>query len=222
MNCNFVNLGAVYTIVFSDEMFINLLDSGDISDRYKAGDLLDKAIMINYTKSLNRDLNNEITSVREKVSFFRHAYAEYSESLLIFGLVRFIGFFMGAIVILMTASMLYFKQIMAAEEERHLYNILRKIGMSEEIEKKAIVKRLLPVFMVPLVVGIIHSVFAMKTANTIIFSNLITTGKLISYSSGFLRRYVFSICCSLCGVLLGDKIAVCKSYKKIIIKVKQP
>ncbi len=176
MNCNFVNLGAVYTMVFSDEMFINLLDSGDISDRYKAGDLLDKAIMINYTKSLNRDLNNEITSVREKVSFFRLAYAEYSESLLIFGLVRFIGFFMGAIVILMTASMLYFKQIMAAEEERHLYNILRKIGMSEEIEKKAIVKRLLPVFMVPLVVGIIHSVFAMKTANTIIFSNLITTG----------------------------------------------
>ncbi|MEL7658019.1 MAG: ABC transporter permease, partial [Bacillota bacterium] len=30
-----------------------------------------------------------------------------------------------------------------------------------------------PVFFIPLVIGIVHSVFAMKTADTVVFSNMI-------------------------------------------------
>ncbi len=172
--CNFMHLGAIYTMVVSDDMFIHLMNNGEISDRYKSGDVLDKATMLNYTKQFNVKLNEELMKILENASSYRLAYVNYSESLMIFGLVRFIGFFMGAVVILMTASMLYFKQIMAAEEERHLYHMLRKIGMGEEIQKKAIVKRLLPVFMAPLAVGIIHSIFAMKSADTMVFSNIIT------------------------------------------------
>ena len=80
---------------------------------------------------------------------------------------------MSVIFILMTASLLYFKQIMAAEEEQHQYRMLRKIGMDIQTEKKVIVKRLFPVFLIPLVVGIIHSIFAMKAADTMRFATLI-------------------------------------------------
>jgi len=62
---------------------------------------------------------------------------------------------------------------MAAEEEADQYKMLRKIGMNSEVERKVVRKRLLPVFFIPLVVGIIHSIFAMKTADTMVFSHII-------------------------------------------------
>jgi putative ABC transport system permease protein len=174
--CGFVHFGAIYTMVFSDELFLELQKTGDISDSYKGGDTLDKATLINYTKSLNRELNMELMEILTSTSSYRLAYANYSESMEIFGLIRFIGFFMGAVVILMTASMLYFKQLMAAEEERHLYNMLRKVGMDDTLQRKAVLRRLLPVFMIPLAVGIVHSIFAMKSADTMVFSNMLAGG----------------------------------------------
>ena len=54
-----------------------------------------------------------------------------------------------------------------------IYKILRKIGIDEQIEKKVITKRLVPVFLIPLLVGVLHSIFAMKTADTLVFSNMI-------------------------------------------------
>ena len=174
--CNFVHSGAVYTMVLSDSLFNELLDSGDITDRYDTGEALDKMTVMNYKKPMSPALNAELEKILSRTSSYRLAYKDYSEGLMIFGLVRFIGFFMSAVVILMTASMLYFKQIMAAEEERHLFRMLRKVGMDERMQKKVIAKRLLPVFFVPLAVGIVHSIFAMKSADTLVFDNMILSG----------------------------------------------
>jgi putative ABC transport system permease protein len=139
-------------------------------DSYDTGSVLDKATVMNYTKPMSSELNAELRKVLNgNTSSYRLAYNDYSEGLMIFGLVRFIGFFMSAVVILMTASMLYFKQIMAAEEEQHLFRMLRKVGMDEGMQKKVITKR-------PLAVGIVHSIFAMKSADTLVFDNMILSG----------------------------------------------
>ena len=175
--CDFVHSGAVYTMVLSDSLFNELLESGDIMDSYEDGSTLDKVTAMNYTKPMSPALNMKLKDILDgNTSSYRMAYNDYSEGLLIFGLVRFIGFFMSAVVILMTASMLYFKQIMAAEEEQHLFRMLRKVGMDESIQKKVIKKRLLPVFFVPLAVGIVHSIFAMKSADTLVFDTMILSG----------------------------------------------
>ncbi|MBN2853686.1 MAG: ABC transporter permease, partial [Clostridia bacterium] len=105
---------------------------------------------------------------------YRIAYNTYSMEMEIYGLICFIGYFMGFVFIFMTASMLYFNQIMAAQDEKNQYRALRRIGMSEKTERKVIIKRLLPVFLIPLAVGIVHSIFAMKSADTMVFSNLIS------------------------------------------------
>lgn len=171
----FLSLGAIHTIVISDDDFNDLVKSGEITDKDASGNLYDQATFINYKNALrSRELNNELTQVLSgNTSSFRTAYANYDESLQIFGLICFIGFFMSAVFILMTASLLYFKQIVAAEDERHQYKMLRKIGIDEQIEKKVITKRLVPVFLIPLLIGILHSIFAMKTADTLVFSNMI-------------------------------------------------
>ena len=184
--CAFTGFGAWHILVLSDNRFDALSVSGNIKDSYSPGDLLDKATVINHTKSMSSDINKKLDAILSgNVSGYRLAYIHYSESLRIFGLVRFIGFFMGAVVILMTASLLYFKQIMAAEEEKHMYVALKKIGMDEKTQNSVISKRLLPVFLVPLLVGIAHSIFAMKSADTLVFSNMITGGNSYLTVLGF-------------------------------------
>lgn len=171
-----LSFGAIHMIVIDDDDFEELLKKGDITDTDGSGQLYDKVTVFNFEKPLSSpELNRELTEMLSgKTGSFRTAYTLYDESLQTFGLVCFIGFFMGAVFILMTASLLYFKQIMAAEEERHQYKMLRKIGMNQTTERRVITKRLLPVFLIPLLVGIIHSIFAMKSADTMVFSNMIS------------------------------------------------
>ena len=172
---NFSTFGAFYTLVLNDNDFDTLYHSGDIISIDKGGAPLDKVSVFKFDNPLKlRDLNADLMQILDgKTGSYRTAYNHYNESLETFGLVCFIGFFMSVVFILMTASLLYFKQIMAAEEERRQYKMLRKIGMDTRIEKKVIAKRLFPVFLIPLLVGIIHSMFAMKAADTMIFSNMI-------------------------------------------------
>ena len=170
-----ISFGARHTIIINDDDFNSLIDRGDIRDANEKGDTYDKITLFNYKNSLtSRKLNEELTQMlSENTKGFRTAYTNYDESLQSFGLICFIGFFMSAVFIMMTASLLYFKQVMAAEDERHQYKILRKIGMDEQVEKRVIRKRLIPVFLIPLLVGIVHSMFAMKAADTLVFSNII-------------------------------------------------
>ncbi|MFA9555739.1 ABC transporter permease [Evansella sp. AB-rgal1] len=162
--------GALHTIVVNDSDYESLRESGDISTRGS------NAHVFNYSNALSsRDLNNDLTAVlRGNVGSYRTAYTHFSEAMETFGLVCFIGFFMSVVFILMTASLLYFRQVVAAEEEKHQFQMLRKIGMDSSTEKKVITKRLFPIFFIPLVIGIIHSIFAMKAADTMIFTQIIS------------------------------------------------
>ncbi|MBR0600395.1 FtsX-like permease family protein [Sinanaerobacter chloroacetimidivorans] len=175
-----VSFGENHVLILNDGDFNELLQRGDIVSG-KIGEEPQSAMygmLVNYKNSLDsKALNNDLESFLSSQGVqYRTAYNLYNESLETFGLICFIGFFMSAVFILMTASLLYFKQVMAAEEEKHQYKMLRKIGLDSGMEKQIIKKRLLPVFFIPLVMGIIHSVFAMKTADTVVFSNMIRGG----------------------------------------------
>ncbi len=171
---NVPGFGLDHTLILNDRDYEVLVRSNEITPSQMNGRTL-TATVITYEAALsNKKLNNELEeALTGKVERYRTAYSLYNESMETFGLICFIGFFMSGVFILMTASLLYFKQVMAAEEERHQYKMLRRIGMEDKTERQVIQKRLLPVFFIPLAIGIIHSIFAMKTADTIIFSNMI-------------------------------------------------
>ena len=168
--------GGQMTIVFRDNDFAGLLENGYISDGQ--GELW-PFVGINYknplsSKELAKDLN-EIMENAENVGMYRILYNGYIESMEAFGLICFIGYFICAVFILMSVSLLYFKQIAIGTEEVSQYEKLRKIGMDKEQEAEVIKNRIAPVFFVPLVMGLIHSAFAMKGADTLLFSNMIYT-----------------------------------------------
>ncbi len=171
---NFPGMGIYHTVVLSDSDFEQLAGNGSIYPSADSGNA-GAATMMNYRGGLNNSkLNADLMAVFTGADAqYESAYNLYNESMQIFGLICFIGFFMSGVFILMTASLLYFKQVTAAEEESHQYKMLKRIGMDEKTERQVIKKRLVPVFFIPLAIGIVHSIFAMKTADTVIFSNMI-------------------------------------------------
>lgn len=79
------------------------------------------------------------------------------------GLTIFTTAFLGLAFLMTTGSILYFKQMSEAEEERSSYTILRKIGFAEKDIMKGIYMKQAFNFGVPLVIGLLHSYFAVKS-----------------------------------------------------------
>lgn len=174
LRSNFPGMAIDHTLILNDRDFEEFSGNGLIYLSAEAG-RAGRAAMMEYPGALsNSKLNEDLMTVLEGAGVkYKAAYNLYNESMQIFGLICFIGFFMSGVFILMTASLLYFKQLTAAEEESSQYKMLRRIGMDEKTERQVIKKRLVPVFFIPLAIGIVHSIFAMKTADTVVFSNMI-------------------------------------------------
>lgn len=89
----------------------------------------------------------------------------YKSIFSLYGAYVFIGLFIGILFLLASGSIMYYKQIIEAQEEVGRYDILKKIGMSRDEIKKSITKQLAIVFGLSLTVGLLHSAFALLTYN---------------------------------------------------------
>ncbi|MBP1991599.1 ABC transporter permease [Paenibacillus eucommiae] len=92
-------------------------------------------------------------------SSFADVYSKQIESS---SLMLFASGFLALIAIFALASVIYFKQLREATDERLQYAILRKIGVENREMKSVIRKQLLFVFLPPLVLGVLHSWFIIK------------------------------------------------------------
>ncbi len=75
----------------------------------------------------------------------------------------FIVGFLGLSFLVTSGCILYFKQMDEGEEERGSYTILRKLGFTEADMIKGIRFKQLFNFGIPLIVGLCHSYFAVKS-----------------------------------------------------------
>lgn len=81
----------------------------------------------------------------------------------IYGLFMFIVGFLGLTFLVTSGCILYFKQMDESEEERPNYTILRKLGFTQMDLVKGIQAKQLFNFGIPLVIGLCHSYFAVKS-----------------------------------------------------------
>lgn len=91
-----------------------------------------------------------------------------------FGALLFAGSFLGLVFLMAMGSVIYFKMITEAEEDRSKYEVLFKMGVSEKEMKKTIRAQVGLIFGIPLVLGILHSVFALKLFSTLLSMNIVT------------------------------------------------
>ena len=96
-------------------------------------------------------------------------YNPYRSGMESMGIMIFVGTFVGLVFLIATGSIIYFKQLSEANADKAKYDILRKVGVTPKEMKKGIGKQIAFIFVAPLIVGILHSIFALKTA-TLIFN----------------------------------------------------
>ncbi|MDV4151814.1 ABC transporter permease [Clostridium sp. AL.422] len=121
------------------------------------------------SKSLTEKLKS-IMPVGEYLSVqsFNDFYTGFKKQIEVTGLIMFIGIFLGLVFLLATGSVIYFKQITEANIDRVRYSILHKIGVTKKEIKKTIAKQVRFIFIIPLVVGVLHSLFALKSLSNLI------------------------------------------------------
>ena len=123
-------------------------------------------------------LNSDGTSKQYIQSSLESARKGNIENL---GLTIFTTAFLGLAFLMTTGSILYFKQMSEAEEERGSYTILRKIGFAERDIMKGIYMKQAFNFGVPLIIGLLHSYFAVKSG-WFLFGSELTTPLWIAMS----------------------------------------
>lgn len=114
-----------------------------------------------------------------------------TNTILNMGTVIFTTAFLGLAFLLATGSILYFKQMSEADQERASYTILRKIGFSERDLLKGIYLKQLFNFGVPLVIGLLHSYFAVKSG-WFLFGSELLAPLIITMSLYILMYAIFA------------------------------
>lgn len=105
-------------------------------------------------------------------------YSSYKEAVQDNGLIIFIAGFLGLVFLISTGSILYFKQMTEAEQEKKSYATLRQLGFTGKEIMKGIIRKQVFVFGLPLAIGLLHSIFAMKAASFFFQSDILMPATL--------------------------------------------
>lgn len=164
------------TIVVSDEAFSKLSDKAEITN-------ISGYLVQNPEKS--KELTAELSKTFPKEVYIDSYYDSYQGFYKGGAVLIFIGIFLGILFFLAAGSIISFKQLMEASDDKKRYATLRKIGMSRRKIKKSVEKQLLITFGMPLVVAICHS-----TAALIVFQRLMNEA-IMKYCIVIMVSYIF-------------------------------
>lgn len=149
------------TIVVSDEIYKQYYEKAtpESMDTFYAFQFDDDMMSLATVEAINQFIPERfhIGSLPGNMSFIEM----YRDNFALFGSYAFIGFFIGSLFLLASGSIMYYKLIMEAQEEAPRYGILRKTGMKKNEVCASVVKQLGLVYGIPLLVGLIHTVFGL-------------------------------------------------------------
>lgn len=146
-------------------------------------------------------LNNKIYNLNYNTEIVFTSRIDISDnSVGISALVTFIGLYLGIIFLISASAILALKELSDSLDDKDKYEVLRKIGTSENMIDKAIFKQTLIFFMLPLLIALIHTIFGIKFCLILLESigigdlskGIITTILIITFIYGgyFLITYL--------------------------------
>ena len=166
-----INRPLVNNLDFSNPSVLNVLVvNDDIYEKLKASGKLLKAKVIDIDNpKLSKDATSDVVKTLRKSGLYGQAtlqlssyYENFSNNMTKGGILVFLAAFLGIVFLACTGSIIFFKQLSEANNERGNYEILKKMGASKTEIKHTIAKQMVFVFGLPLVVGITHSLVALQ------------------------------------------------------------
>lgn len=109
----------------------------------------------------SKNVVSELSKIIPQNRIFDSYYDEYIVAHGQYGSYVFIGIFLGILFAVSTGSIMYYKQLTEAYEDKNRYSILSKIGLSKKETLRIVVKQLGFIFVIPIFFGILHSTFAL-------------------------------------------------------------
>ncbi|MFJ7754420.1 ABC transporter permease [Peribacillus muralis] len=149
------------TVVVSHDTFQALQKDGETLTYRVIG--MDKASV---------DISREIVKEIPEEALFSSAPQDFQNSLESVGSLLFIGSFLGLVFLAATGSIIYFKVLTEAEEDKSQYNMLHKMGVSSMDMRKSIAMQVVVIFFVPLAAGLCHSAVALKAFSSLLMMDL--------------------------------------------------
>ncbi len=189
-------------IIIQDELFKQLQNNKSIQQNtlwtsytgymIKNAQQMEEAISI-YKETTNNGTYKAIgKNGATEIIQYNAKQEDYRQSLESVGLLIFITGFLGMAFLFATGSILYFKQMTEAEEERGSFMTLLKIGFSPDEIMKGIHRKQLFSFGLPLLIGICHSYFAVKSG-WMLFGTELVVPLLITMGIYILLYSIFEI-----------------------------
>ncbi|MER2170376.1 MAG: ABC transporter permease [Psychrobacillus psychrodurans] len=158
-----LNFGtAGITVVVSNEYYKLLKEDGGVLNYQVIG--IDKA---------STELSEKVAKHLPEEACFSSAPQDLQKGIESVGSLLFIGSFLGLVFLAATGSIIYFKVLTEAEEDKSQYNMLYKMGVSPKEMRKSIASQVFVVFFVPLAVGLLHSAIALKAFSSLLMMDLV-------------------------------------------------
>lgn len=114
---------------------------------------------------------------------YKNRYPDLKTTRGLFGTFVYVAIFLGIVFLIATGSIITLKQLSEAQEEKERYAILRKLGVSKREITRSIYQQNLFVFLLPIVLAILHAIFALALLVAVIPT---TTYYLPIIACGFL------------------------------------
>lgn len=159
-----------YAVVVRDDVYNKYLRADNVY-RIKGYITADKNDCEALTGELTRLLSPQLPKDDRGFIAFSSYYTDYRAGTLFSGLIIFIGAFLGLLFLIATGSIIFFKQLSEANDDRKRYEILKNIGVTGREIKSSISKQIFIVFALPLVIGIMHSLVASSLLSKLVRVN---------------------------------------------------
>lgn len=129
-------------------------------------------IKINNSDNI-KSLKHDLIKINEVKDSLHVNVSKDTSSYNIFGMIYFLGAFLALVFIIATGSIIYFKLVSEAYLDKNKYVLLKRLGMTEKEIFKATARQIGMSYLLPLVVGIIHSCVAMSVLSKLMNYNII-------------------------------------------------
>ena len=159
-----------YFIVKDEKTMINLVETAT----KKSDRLIDYQLTFNNSGNnadlsrFNQELMSDLTSNISSTSVRSKLLAK-SDFFSVYGGFFFIGIFLGALFLMATVMIIYYKQISEGYDDKTRFEIMQKVGMSMTEIKRTIKTQIVMVFFLPLLFAIIHIAFAFNVITKLLF-----------------------------------------------------
>ncbi|MCU5222135.1 MULTISPECIES: ABC transporter permease [Bacillus cereus group] len=129
------------------------------------------------TEDLVLDLKKEVApDKQEELHNSVFAYKNIRES---GAITMFIGFFVAVLFFFFACSMTYFKWFNDKEQDRIQFKSLKRIGMTDKEIRKIAIRQMGVIFFIPILIGAIHSGFALHTLGKMLYLDLWKSGAIV-------------------------------------------